>query len=167
MRVHILDDYFDTLRTLPSFAKLAGHDVTVWNQRARHEDELAEWIGDVEALVLMRERTPLRSSLIRRLPKLRLVSQRSVYPHIDVDALTNAASCCAPTRTRAATAWQPANSRLPFCSRRRVIFPARLPRRGRDAGRVASVAPLLDGRWGSTDMAASAEPSLFMPAPSA
>ncbi len=31
MRVSILDDYHDTLRTLPCFQKLAGHDVTVWN----------------------------------------------------------------------------------------------------------------------------------------
>jgi hypothetical protein len=31
VRVAILDDWFDTLRTLPSFAKLAGHDVTMWN----------------------------------------------------------------------------------------------------------------------------------------
>ena len=88
MRVHILDDYFDTLRGLPSFAKLAGHQVTVWNDRAKDEDELARRIEDVEALVLMRERTEIRESLIRRLPRLRLVSQRSVYPHIDVDALT-------------------------------------------------------------------------------
>ena len=31
MKVTILDDYFDTIRTLPAFAKMAGHDVTIWN----------------------------------------------------------------------------------------------------------------------------------------
>jgi D-3-phosphoglycerate dehydrogenase len=31
MRVSILDDYFDTLRGLDCFQKLADHDVTVWN----------------------------------------------------------------------------------------------------------------------------------------
>ncbi|MEI9887844.1 MAG: hypothetical protein WDN08_15335 [Rhizomicrobium sp.] len=41
MRVAILDDYFDTLRTLPSFAKLAGHDVTVWNDHVQDTDALA------------------------------------------------------------------------------------------------------------------------------
>jgi D-3-phosphoglycerate dehydrogenase len=49
---------------------------------------LAERLKDTEALVLIRERTPIRAPLIERLPKLKIVSQRSVYPHIDVDALT-------------------------------------------------------------------------------
>ncbi|HEY1737988.1 MAG TPA: NAD(P)-dependent oxidoreductase [Acidimicrobiia bacterium] len=38
MRVTILDDYFDTLRTLPCFARLAGHDVTVWNDHVQDDD---------------------------------------------------------------------------------------------------------------------------------
>ena len=88
IRIHILDDYLDTLRGLPSFAKLAGHDVTVWTDRAADEDALAARIHDAEALVLIRERTAIGEKLIGRLPDLRLVSQRSVYPHIDVDALT-------------------------------------------------------------------------------
>src|SRR5262249_11915651 len=43
-----------------------------------------------EALVLIRERTQIRAPLIERLPKLKLISQRSVYPHIDIDACTRA-----------------------------------------------------------------------------
>jgi D-3-phosphoglycerate dehydrogenase / 2-oxoglutarate reductase len=39
-------------------------------------------------LVLIRERTQIRSALLERLPNLRLISQRSVYPHIDIDACT-------------------------------------------------------------------------------
>src|ERR1039458_3562968 len=31
MNISILDDYHDTLRTLPCFTKLTGHNVTVWN----------------------------------------------------------------------------------------------------------------------------------------
>ena len=38
--------------------------------------------------MLIRERTAIRAPLIERLPKLKLISQRSVYPHIDVDACT-------------------------------------------------------------------------------
>jgi D-3-phosphoglycerate dehydrogenase / 2-oxoglutarate reductase len=38
--------------------------------------------------VLVRERTAIRGPLLERLPDLRLISQRSVYPHIDVDACT-------------------------------------------------------------------------------
>jgi D-3-phosphoglycerate dehydrogenase / 2-oxoglutarate reductase len=88
MKISILDDYFDTVRTLPCFAKLAGHDVTIWNDHVQDTDALAERLRDTEVLVLIRERTQIRSPLLERLPKLRLISQRSVYPHIDVDACT-------------------------------------------------------------------------------
>ncbi len=88
MKISILDDYFDTLRTLTCFAKLAGHDVTIWNDHVQDVDALAERLQDTEVLVLFRERTQIRAPLLERLPKLRLISQRSVYPHIDVDACT-------------------------------------------------------------------------------
>jgi len=38
--------------------------------------------------VLIRERTQIRAPLLEKLPKLKLISQRSVYPHIDIDACT-------------------------------------------------------------------------------
>ena len=88
MKISILDDYFDTVRTLPSFQKIAGHDVTVWNDHVQDTDALAERLKDTEGLVLIRERTKIRTPLLERLPKLRLISQRSVYPHIDVDTCT-------------------------------------------------------------------------------
>src|SRR5439155_464884 len=49
---------------------------------------LADRLSETEALVLIRERTAIRAPLLARLPALRLISQRSVYPHIDVDACT-------------------------------------------------------------------------------
>jgi len=88
MKVAILDDWFDTLRTLPCFAKLAGHEVTVFTDHLQELEPLAERLRPFEALVLFRERTEIRPPLIERLPALRLISQRSVYPHIDVDACT-------------------------------------------------------------------------------
>src|SRR5256714_13377635 len=88
MRISILDDYFDTLRTLDCFSKLADHQVTVWNDHAQDVDVLAERLCDCQALVLIRERTQIRAPLLERLPQLRLISQRSVYPHIDIDACT-------------------------------------------------------------------------------
>ena len=88
MKVAILDDWFDTLRTLPSFAKLAEHDVTVWNDHTEDVDQLVARLADAEALVLIRERTPIRAELLERLPNLKLISQRSVFPHIDIDACT-------------------------------------------------------------------------------
>jgi len=88
MKITILDDYFDTLRTLPSFRKLDGHDVTIWTDHVQDTDALARRLAGTEALVLIRERTQIRASLLDRLDTLKLISQRSVYPHIDVDACT-------------------------------------------------------------------------------
>ncbi len=88
MRVSVLDDYFDTLRTLDCFGKLADHEVTVWNDHVQDTDALAERLAATEALVLIRERTVIRRPLLERLPALRLISQRSVYPHIDVESCT-------------------------------------------------------------------------------
>jgi D-3-phosphoglycerate dehydrogenase / 2-oxoglutarate reductase len=88
MKVAILDDYHDTVRTLACFRKLAGHEVTIWNDHVQDVDGLAARLADTEALVLIRERTKIRTALLERLPKLKLISQRSVYPHIDVDTCT-------------------------------------------------------------------------------
>jgi len=88
VKVSILDDYFDTLRTLDCFSKLAGHDVKIWNDHVQDVDVLAERLRDTEALVLIRERTQIRTPLLERLPKLKLISQRSVFPHIDIDTCT-------------------------------------------------------------------------------
>ena len=88
MKVHILDDWFDTLRALPCFEKLTGHDVTVWTDHQPNPAALAERIHDADALVLFRERTKIGADLLSQLPDLKLISQRSVYPHIDVEACT-------------------------------------------------------------------------------
>jgi D-3-phosphoglycerate dehydrogenase len=88
VKVSILDDYFDTLRTLDCFRKLAGHDVTIWNDHVQDTDALAERLRDTEVLVLIRERTKIRAPLLERLHNLKLISQRSVYPHIDINACT-------------------------------------------------------------------------------
>jgi D-3-phosphoglycerate dehydrogenase len=88
MRVHILDDWFDTLRTLPCFDLLADHEVTVWTDHEPDPAKLADRVTEAEALVLFRERTRIGAELLERLPNLKLVSQRSVYPHIDVEACT-------------------------------------------------------------------------------
>jgi len=88
MKVSILDDYHDTLRTLQCFAKLRGHEVTVWNDHVQDVEPLAKRLAEAEALVLIRERTQIRAPLLERLPKLRLISQRSVWPHIDIEACT-------------------------------------------------------------------------------
>jgi D-3-phosphoglycerate dehydrogenase / 2-oxoglutarate reductase len=88
VKISILDDYFDTLRTLACFRKLDGHEVTVWNDHAQDTETLAARLEGAEALVLIRERTQIRAPLLDRLDALRLISQRSSYPHIDIGACT-------------------------------------------------------------------------------
>ena len=88
MHITILDDYFDTLRSLDCFKSLTGHTVTIWNDHEQDVGALAKRLKDTEVLVLIRERTEIRAALIERLPKLKLISQRSVYPHIDIDSCT-------------------------------------------------------------------------------
>jgi phosphoglycerate dehydrogenase-like enzyme len=86
MKIAILDDYFDTLRTLKCFSKIEGHHVTIWKDHVQDVETLAGRLRDSEVLVLIRERTKIQAPLLERLPNLRLISQRSVYPHIDIAA---------------------------------------------------------------------------------
>ena len=88
MYITILDDYFDTIHTLKCFKKLKGHDVTIWTDHVQENDTLAKRLDGTQILVLIRERTKILGPLIERLPNLKLISQRSVYPHIDVETCT-------------------------------------------------------------------------------
>ena len=108
MNITILDDYQDTIRTLACFEKVAGHHVTIWNDHTKDVDVLARRLEDTEALALLRERTPIRAPLLERLDALRIISQVSVYPHVDVEACTRRgvilSSYMAPGRPSYATA---------------------------------------------------------------
>jgi D-3-phosphoglycerate dehydrogenase len=86
--ITILDDYFDTIRTLQCFRKLDSHNTIIWNDHVQNTDALVDRLKDTEVLVLIRERTQILGELLERLPRLKLISQRSVYPHIDIDACT-------------------------------------------------------------------------------
>ncbi len=88
MKVTILDDYTDALRSLDCFALLDGHDVTVLTEHVRDVDALAGRLAGAEALVLIRERTAITDALLSRLPGLRMISQSGAYPHVDVEACT-------------------------------------------------------------------------------
>ena len=88
MKISILDDYFDTLRTLPCFVKLTGHEIEIWNDHVQDTDVLAARLKDTDCLALIRERTKIQATLLEQLPKLKLISQRSVYPHVDLETCT-------------------------------------------------------------------------------
>ena len=87
MKIAILDDYQDCVRTLACFGRLAGHDVRVLNETIADPHALAARLSGVQALVLIRERTKLSRELISLLPELRIVSQTGrAGPHLDLDA---------------------------------------------------------------------------------
>ena len=89
MKIAILDDYQDAVRSLDSFSLLAGHDVKVFNSSTRGLGQLAIRLAPFDALVLIRERTVLSAALLARLPNLRLIAQTGkVAGHIDVAAAT-------------------------------------------------------------------------------
>jgi D-3-phosphoglycerate dehydrogenase / 2-oxoglutarate reductase len=87
MKIVIPDDYQDAVRHLECFAKLEGHDVTIFNDTVSDVGTLASRFHDAEALVLIRERTPITEELLARLPNLRLIAQTGKgAAHIDMDA---------------------------------------------------------------------------------
>jgi D-3-phosphoglycerate dehydrogenase / 2-oxoglutarate reductase len=105
MKIGIPDDYADVVRTLPSFAKMSGHAVSIWTDAAPDLDAQVERFRHVEALVLLRERTPISAALVARLPALRLITISGPYPNIDVAACTaqGIAVCGAVNRASMAT----------------------------------------------------------------
>lgn len=86
LRVSIVDDYQDVVRTLDCFSKLQGQEVTIWNDAVADVDLLGNRLRDADVLVLMRERTKVDESLLSRLPNLKLISQNGHVPHIDLEA---------------------------------------------------------------------------------
>jgi len=88
MKLAILDDYQDTIRTLDCFKKVAKQDVTIWTDHTKDVDTLAKRLADTEVLVCIRERTPIRAPLLDRLDRLKMVTQVGVVPNIDVPACT-------------------------------------------------------------------------------
>src|SRR5262249_33725737 len=108
MKIAILDDYFDTLRTLPCFQKLKGHHVVIWNDHVQDIEVLAARLRDTECLVLIRERTKIQADLLERLPRLKLISQRSVYPHIDIEASTRRGVVVSPRQHARVPRYAPA-----------------------------------------------------------
>ena len=87
MKIALLDDYQDRVRHLPCFSLLDGMDVKVFNHSAKGLGQLAIRLADVEALVLIRERTAISRALIEKLPKLKFIAQTGrIGGHVDLAA---------------------------------------------------------------------------------
>ncbi|GAB3403402.1 D-2-hydroxyacid dehydrogenase family protein [Massilia agilis] len=89
MKIAILDDYQDAVRSLDCFGLLDGHEVKVFTSSARGAGQLAIRLAPFDALVLIRERTAFPRALLGKLPNLKLISQTGkVSGHVDVAAAT-------------------------------------------------------------------------------
>jgi D-3-phosphoglycerate dehydrogenase len=106
LNIAILDDEFDTVRTLSCYAQLAAHKVAIFHDHTKDTDALADRLRDTEAIVLLRERTPIRAALIARLPHLKMLTLNGPYPHVDLDACTahGVVLCAGKPRPSSATA---------------------------------------------------------------
>ncbi|PQJ60570.1 3-phosphoglycerate dehydrogenase [Vibrio chagasii] len=83
MKIAILDDYQNAVKSLECYRKLEDHDVTVFTE-TYPENELVLKLYDFEVLVLIRERTEITESLLSKLPNLKVISQTGkVSNHID------------------------------------------------------------------------------------
>ncbi|GHH59725.1 D-2-hydroxyacid dehydrogenase family protein [[Pseudomonas] boreopolis] len=87
MRILVPDDYQDAVRHLACFERLRGHEATVLGHGLAETPDAV--LAQVEALVLVRERSRVDAALLRRMPRLKLVSQTGrISAHIDLDACT-------------------------------------------------------------------------------
>ena len=87
MKIVIPDDYQDCVRRLDAFKQLEGHDVTIYHDTLTNLDALSARFQDAEALVLIRERTPITAALLARLPNLKVISQTGGgAAHVDMAA---------------------------------------------------------------------------------
>ena len=89
MKITVIDDYQDAFRRMSSFAKLAGHEIEIFNDTLKEPARLAERLQDADCVVLTQQRSWFRRPLIEALPNLRLISQTGrVTAHIDLKACT-------------------------------------------------------------------------------
>ncbi len=68
-----LDDYEHSLRALADWSAVEARAELRVHHAPLHGEALLDAVGDADALVLMRDRTPLTAALVERLPKLKLV----------------------------------------------------------------------------------------------
>ena len=90
MKIAILDDWQDVARSSADWSRLAARAELVFFANAfGSEDEAAVALADFDILLTMRERTPFPESLLRRLPKLRMIGiTGAMNASLDVAACT-------------------------------------------------------------------------------
>ena len=136
LRIAIPDDYQDCVRSLKCFSRLAGHEVSVFQDTLTDAHALAHRLRGFDALVLTRERTAITAGLLDQLPALKLISQTGrLAGHVDLAACTERGVLVADGRgSGAATAeltWA-----LVLASRRHLVAEANRLRAGQWQGHL-------------------------------
>jgi phosphoglycerate dehydrogenase-like enzyme len=89
-RVAILDDFEKLADTVPAYEKLKLRaDVTILRERLETAGHIVRALREVDAILLMRERTRLSDREYSRLPNLKLISQTGrTSVHLDLPSAT-------------------------------------------------------------------------------
>jgi phosphoglycerate dehydrogenase-like enzyme len=75
VNVAVLDDYQGVATSFDGWLKVSDRaNITVFRDHLADEDALAERLAPFDVVCIMRERTPMSGSLLKRLPKLKLIA---------------------------------------------------------------------------------------------
>lgn len=89
MKVAIIDDYQNAVCTLKCYAKLQGHEVTIFSEPDNDLLRIAGRLQGFEAVLLTQQRTRFTRAMLERASSLKLISQTGPgATHIDVAACT-------------------------------------------------------------------------------
>jgi Phosphoglycerate dehydrogenase and related dehydrogenases len=85
LKIAILDDYQNAVKALPCFSLLNEHEVFVFTDKPTSLEAQIQRLSDMDAVVLIRERTQITDALLSQLPNLKLISQTGkISQHIDI-----------------------------------------------------------------------------------
>jgi D-3-phosphoglycerate dehydrogenase len=89
MKIAVIHDYADVMRTTRAYPRLKDHTVTIHTDAYIDPARVVEQVSGCDAVVLTQQRVRLTREIIERLPDLKFVSQtgRNVY-HLDLAACT-------------------------------------------------------------------------------
>ena len=89
LNVAVLDDYQNVTKKFGNWSELEGKiNLKIFNKYFDDLNELVKYLLDFDVLCLMRERTLLSSSIINKLPKLKLVITTGMWnPSVDTETL--------------------------------------------------------------------------------
>ena len=89
LKVAILDDYQNVSQQFVDLEKLAGkYEIKIFSEPFEDEADVIDKLADFEALLVMRERTPITKNIIENLSKLKFIITSGLRnKSIDLDAV--------------------------------------------------------------------------------